>query len=181
MGQGECAKIPGGVSGPDGQFRMGPPALLQIQPSSSSCPRAAVQVERTIPSHSAAVDNGDVKGLDLIALSDPAPAGREPPGEGQQVRRTMQVKNIKAKLFCGNSDSPITLSRWTTPSFTFSLAPSDHKECYITVEASAVQPTQSQDRARLLLADKHRAQGRVGDRVCHGRGDIGQASKPPSR
>ena len=181
VGQGECAKYQEeGVSGPDGQFR-----IRGLQPSCRynlqlKLSKSNVQVERTIPpTQPITVDNGDVKGLDLIALR---------PRTSMDVsllvkvnsKKDNVVKNIKAKLFCGNSDSPIhTVKMDNSKFYIFPSIPSDNKECYITVEANAVQPTLRVKTGRInFLADKpfehHKVELEIESAI--GRGDIGQAS-----
>ena len=182
VGQGEeCAKYQEeGVSGPDGQFR-----IRGLQPSCKynlqlKLAKSNMQVERTIPpTQPITVDNGDVKGLDLIALR---------PRTSMDVsllvkvnsKKDNVVKNIKAKLFCGNSDSPIhTVKMDNSKFYIFPSIPSDNKECYITVEANAVQPSLRVKTGRVtFLADKpfehHKVELEIESSI--GRGDIGQAS-----
>merc|ERR1719225_2045623 len=90
------------------------------------------------------------------------------------------VKNIKAKLFCGDSDSPIhTVKMDNTKFYIFPSIPSDNKECYITVEANAVQSNHRVKTGRVTFtADKpfehHKVELEIESSI--GRGDIGQAS-----
>ena len=182
VGQGdECSKYQEeGVSGTDGQFR-----IRGLQPSCSyilqlKLSKSNVQVERTIPSkQEIVVDNGDVRGVDLIAIR---------PKTSMDVsllvkinsKKDNAVKNIKAKLFCGNSDSPIhTVKMDNTKFYIFPSIPSDNKECYITVEANAVHTNQRVKTGRVtFIADKpfehHKIELELESSI--GRGDIGQAS-----
>jgi len=182
VGQGEdCAKYQEeGVSGSDGQFR-----IRGLQPSCSyhlqlKLSKSNYQVERTIPSFQpVTVDNGDVTGIELIAIR---------PKTSMDVslmvkinsKKENVVKNIKAKLFCGDSDSPIhTVKMDNTKFYIFPSIPSDGKECYITVEANAVQANQRVKTGRVVfIADKpfehHKVELELESSI--GRGDIGQAS-----
>merc|ERR1719361_687892 len=90
------------------------------------------------------------------------------------------VKNIKAKLFCGDSDSPIQTAKLDNSKFyIFPPIPSDGADCYITVEANAVQANQRVKSGRVSFsADKpfehHKVELELESSI--GRGDIGQAS-----
>jgi len=90
------------------------------------------------------------------------------------------VKNIKAKLFCGDSDSPIHTAKMENSKFyIFPSIPSDGADCYITVEANAVQANQRVKSGRVSFsADKpfehHKVELELESSI--GRGDIGQAS-----
>merc|ERR1711874_670819 len=142
--------------------------------------RSNVQVERTIPSSKEiTVTDGDITGIELIALR---------PKSNMDVsllvkiksKKENVVKNIKAKLFCGDSDSPIHTAKMDNSKFyIFPSIPSDGADCYITVEANAVQPNQRVKSGRVSFsADKpfehHKVELELESSI--GRGDIGQAS-----
>ena len=182
VGQGEaCGKFQEeGVTGTDGQFR-----IRGLQPACSyelklKHSRSNVQVERTIPSSKdITITDGDITGIDLIALR---------PKSNMDVsllvkinsKKENVVKNTKAKLFCGDSDSPIHTAKMDNSKFyIFPSIPSDGAECYITVEASAVQANQRVKSGRVTFtADKpfehHKVELELESSI--GRGDIGQAS-----
>ena len=182
VGQGaDCARYQEeGVSAADGQFRirgLQPACSYQLKLKHS---KANVQVERTIPSSKdITVTDGDVTGVDLIALR---------PKNNMDVsllvkiksKKENVVKNIKAKLFCGDSDSPIHTAKMDNSKFyIFPSIPSDDADCYITVEANAVQPNQRVKSGRVSFsADKpfehHKVELELESSI--GRGDIGQAS-----
>ena len=166
VGQGEeCARYQEeGVSGPDGRFR-----IRGLQPACSynlqlKLAKSNVAVERTIPpSRPVTLHSGDVTGVDMIALR---------PRTSMDVslmvkinsKKENVVKNIKAKLFCGDSDSPIhTVKMDNTKFYIFPSIPSDNKECYITVEANAVQPNHRVKTGRVTFtADKPFEHHKVG-------------------
>ena len=181
VGEAECDRYQEeGVTGADGGFRIRglQPACsykLQLKQSKSN-----LQVERTIPEFKpVTVDKSDVKGLDLIAIR---------PKTNMDVsllvkvnsKKDNVVKNIKAKLFCGDSDSPIhTVKMDSTKFYIFPSIPSDNKDCYITVEANAVHANQRVKSGRVeFKADKPFEHFKVELELesSIGRGDIGQAS-----
>ena len=135
---------------------------------------------RTIPEKKpVVVEKSDVKGLDLIAIR---------PKTNMDVslmvkvnsKKDNVVKNIKAKLFCGDSDSPIhTVKMDNTKFYIFPSVPSDNKDCYISVEANAVHANQRVKSGRIAFkADKPFEHFKVELELesSIGRGDIGQAS-----
>ena len=182
VGQGEaCARFQEeGITGSDGQFR-----IRGLQPACSyelklKHSRSNVQVERTIPSSKEiTVTDGDITGIELIALR---------PKSNMDVsllvkiksKKENVVKNIKAKLFCGDSDSPIHTAKMDNSKFyIFPSIPSDGAECYITVEANAVQANQRVKSGRVYFAadkpfEHHKVELELESSI--GRGDIGQAS-----
>merc|ERR1712117_360311 len=177
----DCAKYQEeGVSWPDGQFR-----IRGLQPSCSyrlqlKLSKTNYQVERTIPDHRpVVVTDGDVTELDLIALRPKLTMDVSLMVKTNSKKDNV-VKNIKAKLFCGDSDSPIhTVKMDNTKFYIFPSIPSDGKECYITVEANAVQTNQRVKTGRITFkADKpfehHKVTLELESSI--GRGDIGQAS-----
>ena len=182
VGQGEaCARYQEeGVSSTDGQFR-----IRGLQPSCSyqlrlKHSKANLQVERTIPSSKdITVNDGDITGIDLIALR---PKSNMDVSLMVKIKSKKEnvVKNIKAKLFCGDSDSPIQTAKLDNSKFyIFPPIPSDGADCYITVEANAVEANQRVKSGRVSFsADKpfehHKVELELESSI--GRGDIGQAS-----
>jgi len=178
VGQGDCAKYQEeGTTGQDGKFR-----IRGLQPSCSyllglKTTKSNVHVERTIPAAKpVTIQGGDVTGVDMIALR---------PKTNMDVSLMVKVKkdsikNIKAKLFCGDSDSPIHTVKMDNQKFyIFPSIPSDGKDCYITVEANANQANQRVKAGRVnFVADKpfehHMVEIELESSI--GRGDIGQAS-----
>jgi len=178
VGQGECAKYQEeGITGQDGKFR-----IRGLQPSCSyllglKTTKSNVHVERTIPAaQPITVQDGDISGIDMIALR---------PKTNMDVSLMVKVKkdsikNIKAKLFCGDSDSPIHTVKMDNQKFyIFPSIPSDGKDCYITVEANANLANQRVKAGRVdFVADKpfehHMVEIELESSI--GRGDIGQAS-----
>ena len=124
-----------GTTGQDGKFR-----IRGLQPSCSyllglKTTKSNVHVERTIPAaQPVTIQAGDNMGIDMITLR---------PKTNMDVSLMVKVKkdsikNIKAKLFCGDSDSPIHTVKMDNQKFyIFPSIPSDGKDCYITVEANA--------------------------------------------
>merc|ERR1712029_213738 len=182
VGQGEdCAKYQEeGVSGSDGQFR-----IRGLQPSCSyhlqlKLSKTNYQVGRTIPSFQlVTVDNGDVTGIELIAIRPKTSMDVSLMAKIKSKKENV-VKNIKAKLFCGDSDSPIQTAKLDNSKFyIFPPIPSDGADCYITVEANAVEANQRVKSGRVSFsADKpfehHKVELELESSI--GRGDIGQAS-----
>ena len=178
VGQGDCAMYQEeGTTGQDGKFR-----IRGLQPSCSyllglKTTKSNVHVERTIPAAKpVTIQGGDITGVDMIALR---------PKTNMDVSLMVKVKkdsikNIKAKLFCGDSDSPIHTVKMDNQKFyIFPSIPSDGKECYITVEANANQANQRVKAGRVnFFADKpfehHMVDIELESSI--GRGDIGQAS-----
>jgi len=178
VGQGDCAIYQEeGTTGQDGKFR-----IRGLQPSCSyllglKTTKSNVHVERTIPAAKpVTIQDGDITGVDMIALR---------PKTNMDVSLMVKVKkdsikNIKAKLFCGDSDSPIHTVKMDNQKFyIFPSIPSDGKECYITVEANANQANQRVKAGRVnFFADKpfehHMVDIELESSI--GRGDIGQAS-----
>merc|ERR1712020_355937 len=97
-----------------------------------------------------------------------------------KVKKVDSVKNIKAKLFCGNADSPVHMVKMDGQKFViFPSIPLDGSECHITVEASATQASHRVNTGRVYFnADKpiehHQVELELESSL--GRGDIGQAS-----
>jgi len=178
VGQGDCAKYQEeGTTGQDGKFR-----IRGLQPSCSyllglKTTKSNVHVERTIPAaQPVTIQAGDIMGIDMIALR---------PKTNMDVSLMVKVKkdsikNIKAKLFCGDSDSPIHTVKMDNQKFyIFPSIPSDGKDCYITVEANANLANQRVKAGRVnFVADKpfehHMVDIELESSI--GRGDIGQAS-----
>jgi len=178
VGQGDCAKYQEeGTTGQDGKFR-----IRGLQPSCSyllglKTTKSNVHVERTIPAaQPVTIQAGDIMGIDMIALR---------PKTNMDVSLMVKVKkdsikNIKAKLFCGDSDSPIhTIKMDNQKFYIFPSIPSDGKDCYITVEANANLANQRVKAGRVnFVADKpfehHMVDIELESSI--GRGDIGQAS-----
>ena len=73
-----------------------------------------------------------------------------------KVKKVDSVKNIKAKLFCGNADSPVHMVKMDGQKFViFPSIPLDGSECHITVEASATQASHRVKTGRVYFnADK---------------------------
>jgi len=178
VGQGECAKYQEeGTTGQDGKFR-----IRGLQPSCSyllglKTTKSNVHVERTIPAaQPVTIQAGDIMGINMIALR---------PKTNMDVSLIVKVKkdsikNIKAKLFCGDSDSPIHTVKMDNQKFyIFPSIPSDGKDCYITVEANANLANQRVKNGRVdFIADKPFEHHMVNIELesSIGRGDIGQAS-----
>jgi len=178
VGQGDCDKYQEeGTTGQDGKFR-----IRGLHPSCSyllglKTTKSNVHVERTIPAAKpVTIQDGDITGIDMIALR---------PKTNMDVSLMVKVKkdsikNIKAKLFCGDSDSPIHTVKMDNQKFyIFPSIPSDGKDCYITVEANANQANQRVKAGRVnFVADKpfehHMVDIELESSI--GRGDIGQAS-----
>jgi len=178
VGQGDCDKYQEeGSTGQDGKFR-----IRGLHPSCSyllglKTTKSNVHVERTIPAAKpVTIQDGDITGIDMIALR---------PKTNMDVSLMVKVKkdsikNIKAKLFCGDSDSPIHTVKMDNQKFyIFPSIPSDGKDCYITVEANANQANQRVKAGRVdFVADKpfehHMVDIELESSI--GRGDIGQAS-----
>jgi len=178
VGQGDCAKYQEeGTTGQDGKFR-----IRGLQPSCSyllglKTTKSNVHVERTIPAaQPVTIQAGDIMGIDMIALR---------PKTNMDVSLMVKVKkdsikNIKAKLFCGDSDSPLFTIKMDNQKFhIFPSIPSDGKDCYITVEANANLANQRVKAGRVnFVADKpfehHMVDIELESSI--GRGDIGQAS-----
>ena len=73
-----------------------------------------------------------------------------------KVKKVDSVKNIKAKLFCGNADSPVHMVKMDGQKFViFPSIPLDGSECHIPVEASATQASHRVKTGRVYFnADK---------------------------
>ena len=79
----------------------------------------------------------DVTGVSMIAIR---PKTNMDVSLLVKVKKADSVKNIKAKLFCGNADSPVHMVKMDGQKFViFPSIPLDGAECHITVEASATQ------------------------------------------
>jgi len=167
------------TSGSDGKFRIRglQPACdydLRLKKSKGN----VMIVERTIPTFRRInVVDGDVKGIELIAMR---PKTSMDVSLLIKVKKADTIKNLKAKLFCGDNDSPIHTVKMDSQKFyIFPSIPIDGSDCHISVEASAVQANQKVKAGRInFVADKpieHHLLEMELEPVI-GRGDIGQAS-----
>jgi len=179
IGQGEKCSIyqEEATTANDGKFRirgLQPGCIYHLGLKST---KSNVHIERTIPArHSIQVDQGDVTAVELIAIRP-----RTNMDVSLMVQVKKDIKNVKAKMFCSQSpDTPIHTVKLDNIKFViFPSIPSDGKDCWITVEANAVQPNQKVKSGRVdFVADKpfqhHVVQMELESNI--GRGDIGQAS-----
>jgi len=179
IGQGECTKYQEeATTGQDGKLR-----IRGLQPSCSyqlglKSTRSNIHVERTIPAtRLITIGKEDVTGVSMIAIR---PKTNMDVSLLVKVKKVDSVKNIKAKLFCGNSDSPVHMVKMDGQKFViFPSIPLDGAECHITVEASATQASHRVKTGRVYFnADKpiehHQVELELESSL--GRGDIGQAS-----
>ena len=119
----------------------------------------------------------DVTGVSMIAIR---PKTNMDVSLLVKVKKADSVKNIKAKLFCGNADSPVHMVKMDGQKFViFPSIPLDGAECHITVEASATQASHRVKTGRVYFnADKpiehHQVELELESSL--GKGDIGQAS-----
>merc|ERR1719427_1502515 len=182
VGQGDCSQHEEeATTGQDGRFR-----VRGLQPACTytlglKLTKANLVVERTIPSaQPVSVQAGDIQGVDLIALRPKTSMDVSLMVKVKSGKKDSGVKNLKAKLFCGNSDSPIhTVKMDNTKFYIFPSIPIDGQECHITVEANAVQGGRTVKTGRVeFRADKPFEHQQVELEVesLVGRGDIGQAS-----
>jgi hypothetical protein len=129
-----------GVSAQDGKFRIrGLVPNCAYRLGLKSC-KSNSHVERTIPAvKTIQVGESDVSGVELIALR---------PRTNMDVSLLVKVKkdnikNVKAKLFCSSSDSPLHTVKLDTIKFViFPSIPADGSSCSIHVEANSIHVNQ---------------------------------------
>eukprot|EP00088_Acartia_fossae_P034516 TRINITY_DN3542_c0_g1_i4.p1 TRINITY_DN3542_c0_g1~~TRINITY_DN3542_c0_g1_i4.p1 ORF type:complete len:1220 (+),score=313.21 TRINITY_DN3542_c0_g1_i4:29-3661(+) len=147
------------TSGPNGAFRIRGLkrgceyrlGLKHFTGGSSKGHNPAAQVERTIPAMKRLVTKeDDITGIEMIALR---------PRTSMDVSLLVKVKkdtikNVKAKLFCGDSHLH-TLKLDTVKFVIFPSIPADGKSCWITVDANSIHVNQRVKGQRVeFLADK---------------------------
>jgi len=167
------------TTGNDGQYRIrGLQPACNYELTLKNSKSHVLTVERTIPSvRKIKVTDGDIRGLNMIAIR---PKTNMDVSLLVKVKKPESIKNLKAKLFCGDNDSPIHTVKMDNQKFyIFPSIPLDGADCHIIVEANAVQSNQRVKVGRVnFIADKpldhHMVDMELESAI--GRGDIGQAS-----